>query len=123
MYGLLITHDRAIRLWLTNLSTLHVWTHPIYGGSLVWNSFLATHDIFSGATATGKPSLQDYSLAKGERDGTDVTSEDGNRSLLCQILRLAFPALISLCVDPFMSVVDTVYIGQLDPDLGGGKVS
>ena len=97
-------------------------------GSTLWGiigvEFFPCDSQFSGDTAPGKPSLQeDCSLAKGEQDGTNVTSEGGNRSLFCQILRLALPSLISLCVDPFMSVVDTVYIGQLDPDLGGGKVS
>ena len=35
---------------------------------------------------------------------------------------LALPTLVTLCVDPFMSAVDTAYIGRLDLDLGGSEV-
>lgn len=47
---------------------------------------------------------------------------DGDWGLTGQILGLALPALVSLCVDPLMSAVDTAYIGRLGADLGGGEV-
>ncbi|CAN0433420.1 unnamed protein product, partial [Laminaria digitata] len=46
-------------------------------------------------------------------------STDG---LTKEILALALPALISLCVDPVMSAVDTAYIGRLGSEFGGGEV-
>lgn len=56
----------------------------------------------------------------GSSDGSSARSTDG---LTKQILALALPALVSLCVDPLMSAVDTAYIGRLGSDSGGGEVS
>eukprot|EP00904_Undaria_pinnatifida_P005645 jgi/Undpi1/220/HiC_scaffold_1.g00217.m1 len=55
----------------------------------------------------------------GSSDGSSARSTDG---LTKQILALALPALVSLCVDPLMSAVDTAYIGRLGSDSGGGEV-
>lgn len=45
------------------------------------------------------------------------------KGLTGEILSLALPALVSLCVDPLMSAIDTAYVGRLSPDRGGGEVS
>lgn len=44
------------------------------------------------------------------------------QALTQQILSLTLPALVSLSVDPLMSAVDTIYVGRLGEDLGGGEV-
>lgn len=63
-------------------------------------------------------------LVTGGQESSDATSGgSGNRRLIIEILKLALPALVSLCVDPLMSAVDTAYIGRLGPDLGGSEVS
>lgn len=66
--------------------------------------------------------LETALVDEGQPDSTGTSSGGGKHALICQILALAIPALASMSVDHFMSAVDTAYIGQLSPDLGGGKV-
>ncbi|CAN0432958.1 unnamed protein product, partial [Ascophyllum nodosum] len=65
----------------------------------------------SGAGADGGASN-----GGGSEDG-----EGGSDGLASKIMGLALPTLVTLCVDPFMSAVDTAYIGRLDLDLGGSE--
>lgn len=69
----------------------------------------------------GIPEEEESGEINGGGKGTTKNNNDGG-SLTRKILALALPALVSLCVDPLMSAVDTAYIGRLGSDLGGGEV-
>lgn len=67
----------------------------------------------------------DGSLQKGPRVGEGdvvVKTPLPKQALTQQILSLTLPALVSLSVDPLMSAVDTIYVGRLGEDLGGGEI-
>lgn len=61
-------------------------------------------------------------MNEGQGSSDAISGDGSNRGLTIEILKLALPALVSLCVDPLMSAVDTAYIGRLGPDLGGSEV-
>ena len=80
----------------------------------------------------GKPIVTEVSSANndGEKSNSEVKSSRkligifSGDALDAEVVAIALPALGALAIDPFLSVVDAVYIGKLGPsDLGGMGVA
>lgn len=77
-----------------------------------------------GSTSSTLTDVSESNSSTG--NGPSVDKGHSSRDvegLTYQILSLVLPALVSFCVDPLMSAIDTAYIGRLGPELGGGEVS
>ena len=83
-----------------------------------------TREIIPGKAFAG--GRKRYSRGADDDASNGGGSDDGgggeSEGLMSQILRIALPALVSLCMDPFMSAVDTAYIGRLGFEQGGAEV-
>ncbi|CAN0137031.1 unnamed protein product, partial [Ascophyllum nodosum] len=82
-----------------------------------------TREIDPGKTFAKKRKRTSGAGADGgaSNGGGSEDGEGGSDGLASKIMGLALPTLVTLCVDPFMSAVDTAYIGRLDLDLGGSE--